>query len=102
MSVESRPDELEVGRRLAGLGLREPWWTYLGFGGNQLMNVLQQELDGTLPISDIEHDMIAHAINEEFVDLGGDHPIPYWLDVLSANGMELHRCEMRGRGPRKV
>ena len=28
-----------------------------------------------------DHDVIAHAINERFVELGGNHPVEYWKDL---------------------
>jgi hypothetical protein len=27
-----------------------------------------------------DHDLIAHALNERFVELGGNHPVPYFED----------------------
>lgn len=30
-----------------------------------------------------EHDLIAHALNERFVELGGNHPVPYWSGETS-------------------
>jgi len=27
-----------------------------------------------------DHDLIAHALNERFTELGGDHPVPYVED----------------------
>ena len=32
-------------------------------------------------IPDAEHDVLAHALNEEFMDRGGDHPMPYRHDL---------------------
>ena len=34
-------------------------------------------LYGALQPTAHEHDIIAHALNERFVELGGDHPVPY-------------------------
>ena len=38
---------------------------------------LEGYLFGALAPSDHEHDVIAHALNERFVELGGNHPVPY-------------------------
>jgi hypothetical protein len=27
-----------------------------------------------------DHDVIAHALNERFVEMGGNHPVPYLED----------------------
>jgi hypothetical protein len=31
--------------------------------------------------TDHDHDVIAHALNERFSELGGDHPVAYLGDV---------------------
>ncbi len=31
-----------------------------------------------------DHDVVAHALNERFVELGGNHPVPYRADTLEA------------------
>jgi hypothetical protein len=31
-----------------------------------------------------DYDVIAHALNERFVELGGNHPVPYVEDTASA------------------
>ncbi len=38
---------------------------------------LEAHLFGALPPTDHDHDLIAHALNERFVELGGNHPVPY-------------------------
>lgn len=34
-------------------------------------------LYGALLPSPHDHDIIAHALNKRFVELGGNHPVPY-------------------------
>ncbi len=38
---------------------------------------LEAFLYGALRPSSHDHDVIAHALNERFVELGGNHPVPY-------------------------
>ena len=37
-------------------------------------------LYGALTPSPHDHDVLAHALNERFVELGGNHPVPYEED----------------------
>ncbi len=34
-------------------------------------------LAGALEPTPHDHDILAHALNERFSELGGDHPVPY-------------------------
>jgi hypothetical protein len=72
--------ELDTGRQLAGMTLDQLWLAYLALGGLAARDTLRRELSGSVPLSATEHDLIAHAINERFMDLGGDHPIEYRAD----------------------
>ena len=38
---------------------------------------LEAYLYGVLAPSTYDHDLIAHALNERFVELGGNHPVAY-------------------------
>ena len=38
-------------------------------------------LYGALTPSAHDHDVLAHALNERFVELGGNHPVPYVEDT---------------------
>ena len=72
--------ELEAGRQLAGLTLDQLWLAYLALGGFAPRDKLRRELAGSVPLSANEHDLIAHTINERFMDLGANHPIAYRAD----------------------
>ncbi len=41
---------------------------------------LEDFLYGALRPTKHDHDVIAHALNERFVELGGNHPVPYQED----------------------
>jgi hypothetical protein len=82
MNPDAPRDELDTGRRLAGLTIEELWWGYIAFGGTQTMSAMEHQITGAAPLTDVEHDMLAHAINERFTVLGANHPLPYWQTAL--------------------
>lgn len=64
-------------RRKAGLTYAELWLRYFELGGMSTALEVEAFLYGALRPNDHEHDVIAHALNERFVELGGNHPVPY-------------------------
>ena len=70
-------NELDAFRQKAGLSHGELWLRYFELGGMSTGLELEAFLFGVLVPSDHEHDLIAHAINERFVELGGGHPVTY-------------------------
>jgi len=74
-------DVLDRQRRLAGLSHGELWMRYFELGGMDSALELQAIVYGALRPSAHDHDVIAHALNERFVELGGNHPVPYAGDA---------------------
>ena len=72
--------ELDTFRQEAGLSLGELWLRYFELGGMSTGLELEAFLFGALEPSPHDHDVIAHALNERFVELGGNHPVPYLED----------------------
>ena len=70
-------DELNVARVEAGLSVDELWLRYFELGGMSTAVELEAHLYGALATTDHNHDLIAHALNERFVELGRNHPVPY-------------------------
>ena len=68
---------LEAARVELGLTLYELWVAYFALGGLRDSRALGAYLDGTGITTDTDHDVIAHALNETFVELGQNHPMPY-------------------------
>ena len=68
-------------RRDAGLSHGELWFRYFQLGGMSNALELQAILYGVLRSSAHDHDVIAHAINGRFVELGGNHPVSYLGDA---------------------
>ncbi len=67
---------LESARALAGMSVDELWLAYMALGGNAPPSVLRAYLRGA-DTGAVGYDILAHAINERFVDQGSDHPVPY-------------------------
>jgi hypothetical protein len=70
-------DELDAFRQEAGLSHGELWLRYFELGGMSTGLELEAFLYGIVLPSAHEHDVIAHAINERFVELGKNHPVAY-------------------------
>jgi hypothetical protein len=77
---ESSLEELDHFRRGAGLTHGELWLRYFELGGMSTGLQLEAILYGALLTSTHDRDVIAHAINERFVEMGGNHPVPYSED----------------------
>lgn len=85
--VDQPARTLDTYRRDAGLSHDDLWLRYFELGGMSSAFQLEACLHGALQLSPQEHDVIVHAINERFVELGGNHPIPYAHD-LDDDGLE--------------
>ena len=77
-------DVLDAYRRDAALSHGELWLRYFELGGMSTGLQLEAYLYGALLPSRHDHDLIAHALNERFVELGGNHPVPYADDTDEA------------------
>jgi hypothetical protein len=77
-------DALDRARRQAGLSHGELWVRYFELGGMSTAVELEAFLYGALQPTVHDHDVIAHALNERFVELGGNHPVPYLEDATGA------------------
>ena len=75
--ADPAPDTLDQLRRQAGLTLEQLWLRYFALGGSRPALELEAVLHGALLADAHDHDVLAHALNERFTELGGDHPVPY-------------------------
>jgi len=71
---------LEAGRIQAGMSFDELWVAYFALGGVATPDNLRSYLAGSGTHS-MDYDVLAQAINEKFVDVGGNHPVPYSDDL---------------------
>ena len=72
-------DGLGSARRQAGLTHGELWLRYFQLGGMRTGLEVESLCYGALQPSahDYDHVVMAHALNERFVELGGNHPVAY-------------------------
>ena len=70
-------DVLDRARQDAGLTHGELWLRYFQLGGMSTALQVEAFCYGALEPSDHDHDVVAHALNERFVELGGNHPVAY-------------------------
>ena len=82
--AERPADVLDLYRRDAELSQGELWFRYFELGGMSTGLQLEAYLYGALEPSAHDHDVIAHALNERFSEMGGDHPVPYSEDETDA------------------
>jgi len=74
---EMGASRLDIHRQEAGLSYQELWLRYFELGGMSTGLELESLLLGDLALTAHDHDVIAHAINERFGEMGGDHPVAY-------------------------
>jgi hypothetical protein len=77
MQTPEASDILDRFRQDADLSRSELWLRYFELGGMSTALQLEAILYGALRAGPHDYDVIAHALNERFVELGGNHPVPY-------------------------
>jgi hypothetical protein len=77
---EPSSDTLDLFRQEADLSRGELWLRYFELGGMSTAFQVEAFLYGALQPTPHDHDVLAHALNERFVELGGNHPVPYVHD----------------------
>jgi hypothetical protein len=82
-------DVLDQARQDAGLTHGELWLRYFELGGMGTSLQVEAFCYGALRPSHHDHDVVAHALNERFVELGGNHPVPY-SDEAEGEAEEEH------------
>ena len=77
MAEQRCSDRLNQARLDLGLSHGELFLRYFELGG--MSNPLQLEAFcyGALEPSPHDHDVVAHALNERYTELGRNHPLPY-------------------------
>ena len=80
MSAESA-HAIRDGLRQSGWTARDRWVAAVGIGGAFTERGIQEITSGRVAASAIEHDILACALNEHFVDRGENHPVKYWRDL---------------------
>jgi hypothetical protein len=65
------------GLQLSGMTPGELWLGYYSVGGNASELEVEAYVLGLLRPDAYQHNLIAQAINESFLDQGKDHPVSY-------------------------
>jgi hypothetical protein len=69
---------LDQAREQVGLNRAELFVRYFALGGSRDRRTIEAFLDGrTETLERVDYDMLVHAVNERFFELGLDHPVPY-------------------------
>jgi hypothetical protein len=68
---------LEAARQRLGLSYMDLWIDYFAIGGNLSADQLGLYLGGDRDVTNTEHNVLAHALNERFRDRGENHPLTY-------------------------
>jgi hypothetical protein len=68
---------LDDARRRLGLSYMDLWIECFALGGNLDADGLEHYLHGERAVSDTDHNVIVHALNEAFLDLGHNHRLAY-------------------------
>jgi hypothetical protein len=77
---------LRAGLRLSGLGYPELWLRYLAVGGDAAELEFEAYVLGLLIPEAHQHDLIAQALNESFMECGEACRVGYWDEVAGADG----------------
>jgi hypothetical protein len=72
-----------LGLALSGLRLTELYAGYLAVGGTLPLDAVAAVLDGHRDAPALEHDYLAQALNDDFVDHGHNHPVAYTSELVS-------------------
>jgi hypothetical protein len=68
---------LRAGIALSRLPYSEVWISYATLGGDLAPDELAERLHGRGPLSAIDHNVLAAALNDHLIDLGLHQPVPY-------------------------
>ncbi|MGH9128087.1 MAG: hypothetical protein ACRDY2_03765 [Acidimicrobiales bacterium] len=77
---EKALDSLNTARVEVGLSHGELFFRYFELGGMSSALEVEAFCYGALEPTAHDHDVVAHALNERFSELGGNHPVPYSED----------------------
>jgi hypothetical protein len=69
---------LQEGMAQSELNFEELWLLQLAVGGDAGRLEVEAYVLGLLVADPHQHDLIAQALNECFLDRGMDHPVDYW------------------------
>lgn len=68
---------LETARRRSGMSLHQLWLSQALLGGAASPDEVRSFLSGQATPTAHQYDVLAHALNESFLERGLDHLVPY-------------------------
>ena len=69
---------LAEGLHDSGLSYENLWTRYFALGGSRTLDNMRDRIDNPdMDTDDAEHNVIAQALNDYFVEQGKDHPVAY-------------------------
>lgn len=71
---------LHEGMTRLGMTIDQLWLDQLSLGGSASSIEVEAYVLGLLRADRHQHNLLAHAVNEGFMDRGGNHPVAYWDD----------------------
>jgi hypothetical protein len=69
---------LQQGMDMSGMSFAELWLRQISVTGTADELELEAYILGLLRPDPYQHNLIAQALNEHFLDQGGNHPVGYW------------------------
>lgn len=93
MTGPADPERFELARRRAELTVQQLWIRYLALGGSGDVFDLEAFLQGLAPIAALQHDILAHALNERLKEIYDETQVPYLSPGLNPTGDESSRAE---------
>jgi hypothetical protein len=77
---------LQDGMARSGMRFDELWLGQLALGGEASRLEVEAYVLGLLAADPYQHDLLAQALNECFLDRGEDHPVGYWSSASTDRG----------------
>ena len=81
MTVEGPALTLQGGLAASGMSFQELWLRQLEVGGDAGRLEVEAYVLGLLELDRHQHDLLAQALNEHFIECGQDHPVRYWDEL---------------------
>jgi len=70
-------EHAEHARHDLGLSVDALWLAYVALGGGATPAQLHRYLSDGTGFTAMQHDYVAQALNDSYIDRGGNHPVPY-------------------------
>lgn len=79
--MAKRSEILESARKRLSLSIVDLWIAYLAIGGHASFDGVESFLDGSVHPNGPEYDLLAQALNDEFIGRHLDNVVPYFHEL---------------------